>query len=528
MTPTIYIGWTADNAIAAEVCKHSILRRASQGINIVFLKQEDVADICQKIPNENQSPHLYTRFLLPYLQGYQGTAIYIDSSLIVLDDICKLFTTVDLNTALARVDVSAEINSSYDYSEIDSMLMVINCAHPFNSVLNAEFINFTNLDNLLKFRWLPNDVIVNLAQSWNCLVDNYNEKISGRPLALNFFQNSEKNTNQDSRRYYSVWLREQIEMQRPPPPPRHELDMVTNDVGQVLKDVLKYRVDPMGDYYGITLQKLQQSIVSLDTGTVAAIDSEFRYEEKGKVYDPILQSFVQGCGGRLSYWDKEANSMTPVVFRGITKRKEMRACKAAERDFYYIDTGYFGNLRKKTYHRVTKNDVQYFGDVIERPFDRLAKTGVRIQKHRPGSKILVAPPSQKLLNLYDINLEQWMEQTLAEIKQHTDREVIVRLKKGRSERVTTDTMEMALNQDIHCLVTFSSIAAGEALLLGKPAITLGPNAAAPLCSQSLAEIENPIMPTVDEVQSWAAHIAYCQFTEPEMRDGTAWRILNSG
>ena len=77
-------------------------------------------------------------------------------------------------------------------------------------------------------------------------------------------------------------------------------------------------------------------------------------------------------------------------------------------------------------------------------------------------------------------------------------------------------------------LTFSSIAAGEALLNGKPAITLGPNAAAALCSQSLDAINDPYVPTLDEVERWAAHMAYCQFTEAEMRDGTAWRILQGG
>jgi hypothetical protein len=142
--------------------------------------------------------------------------------------------------------------------------------------------------------------------------------------------------------------------------------------------------------------------------------------------------------------------------------------------------------------------------------------------------VLLAPPSQKLLNLYNINLESWLDSTINEIKQHTDREIVIRTKQGRSTRVNDDTMEMALDRDVHCLVTFSSIAAGEALLLGKPAITLGPNAAAALCSQSLSEIETPKIPTLDEVLAWAAHLSYCQFTEPEMRDGTAWRILNGG
>ncbi len=316
------------------------------------------------------------------------------------------------------------------------------------------------------------------------------------------------------------------------PLPRHVLDMVPPEISKVFYDILKYRVDTNGEYYGITEQELLQSIRGLHGDAVAAIGTEpgsFKHEDKGHMYDPILQSFVQGAGGRISNWSKEENTMTPVVLRGITKRKEMAICRTTGRDFYYIDTGYFGNGKKKTFHRVTKNDVQNFGPIIERPGDRLAKTGVQFTKfRRDGSKILLAPPSQKLLNLYDINLETWLDNVKTEIGAYTDREIVVRLKQGRSVRQSTDTMQMALADDVYCLVTFSSIAAGEALLCGKPAITLGPNAASPLCSNSLAEITDPKIPTLDEVEAWARHLSYCQFTEPEMRDGTAWRILNGG
>jgi hypothetical protein len=140
----------------------------------------------------------------------------------------------------------------------------------------------------------------------------------------------------------------------------------------------------------------------------------------------------------------------------------------------------------------------------------------------------LAPPSQKLLNLYDIDLETWLEQTLAEIGAHTDREVVIRRKQGRSTRINDDTIEMALDDDIYCLITYSSIAAGEAILHGKPAITLGPNAAASVCSTSIAEIESIRRPSLDEIQAWAQHMAYCQFTEAEMQDGTAWGILQGG
>ena len=293
-------------------------------------------------------------------------------------------------------------------------------------------------------------------------------------------------------------------------------------IAQLFDEILKYRVDPSGEHYGITQDRLREQIAMLHTDTIHAVDSD------GKVdYNPILQSFVMGCGGQITYWDKTAENMTPVVVRGVTKRKVMEACRAHGRDFYYIDTGYFGNpVKGKLYHRITRNDVQYFGPIMDRPDDRLAQTGIGFKKFRGGTNILLAPPSQKLLMMYDIDLETWLNNTIEEIKKYTDRPIVIRKKQSRAVRMTEDTMEMALAQDVHCLVTFSSIAAGEALLLGKPAITLGPNAAAPLCSQSISEIENPKIPTLDEVKTWAANLAYNQFTEAEMRNGTAWRILN--
>ena len=293
-------------------------------------------------------------------------------------------------------------------------------------------------------------------------------------------------------------------------------------IAQLFDEILKYRVDPSGEHYGITQDWLREQIAMLHTDTIHAVDSD------GKVdYNPILQSFVMGCGGQITYWDKTAENMTPVVVRGVTKRKVMEACRARGRDFYYIDTGYFGNPAKgKLYHRITRNDVQYFGPILDVPTDRLAYTGIGFKKFRPGQNILLAPPSQKLLMMYDIDLETWLNNTIEEIKKYTDRPIVIRKKQSRAVRMTEDTIEMALAQDVHCLVTFSSIAAGEALLLGKPAITLGPNAAAPLCSQHISEIENPKIPTLDEVKAWAANLAYNQFTEAEMRNGTAWHILN--
>ena len=303
---------------------------------------------------------------------------------------------------------------------------------------------------------------------------------------------------------------------------------ISPQIKSFFDNVLKYQVDPSGEYYGVTLNSLQQELLKLNNIKAIAIDNDTDYDRKGYMYDPILQNFILGCGGQIATWDKAQKSNAPVVLRGVTKRKEMQMCRDSGRNFYYIDTGYFGNGKHKIYHRVTLNNLQNLGPIKDRPRDRLAATKTQLKKFRPGGKILLAPPSQKLLNVYDINLEAWIEDTIKTIKKYTDREIITRTKQSRSVRVNDDTMEMALSQDVHCLVTFSSIAATEALLLGKPAFTLGPNAAAPLCKQDLSQIETPYIPSLMEVEHWAAHLAYCQFTVEEMRNGTAWSILNNG
>ena len=120
-----------------------------------------------------------------------------------------------------------------------------------------------------------------------------------------------------------------------------------------------------------------------------------------------------------------------------------------------------------------------------------------------------------------------MDSTLSELKKHTDRKLVVRLKPSRRERVTQNTIWDAL-KDAHCLVTFNSIAATEALLVGTPAIALAPNAASVLCNKNLNEVENLNRPSIDEVHAFARHLSYCQFTANELRSGYAWDILNEG
>lgn len=264
---------------------------------------------------------------------------------------------------------------------------------------------------------------------------------------------------------------------------------------------------------------------------VAAIDSVggVNYQSKGYEYDNFLTSFIMGSGGYISEWDREKNTNTTLVIRGLGggSQKAIKHCWENSRDFFAIDTGYFGNQKNKRWHRVTKNALQNTGPIIPRDASRTRKIGYEYKPFTLGKKILICPPSEKVMNLWgQPDPKTWTDNVKAELKKYTDRPIEIRLKPTRSERISDKTIQQALDDDVYCLITYNSIAATEALMHGKPAIALGPNAASVLCNSALHQINSLNLPTEDEMNAFVNHLSYCQFTEDEMRDGTAWRIVN--
>jgi hypothetical protein len=262
-------------------------------------------------------------------------------------------------------------------------------------------------------------------------------------------------------------------------------------------------------------------------GQVLCINRKIHDSEIKVRQSAFVDRFAEGCDGALV--SSQEALLTPVEhpfgIRGMKFTAVVNQCWQTGRTFYYIDNGYVGNVERKVYFRIIKDHVHDIRTIIQRPRDRLDQCPITLKKFSPGSKILVAPPSEKSFSLWAIDQQQWIDETVAEIKQHTDRPIEIRLKRTRDDRMRENTMEEALADDVHCLVTYNSVAACEAVMLGKPAITLGPNAAGVISSQTLAEIENPRIPTEDEREAWLRHLSYSQFTFTEMSDGTAWRIL---
>ena len=227
----------------------------------------------------------------------------------------------------------------------------------------------------------------------------------------------------------------------------------------------------------------------------------------------------------------------PYVVRAMASQKFMQSAVENKQDYIFLENGYFGNYKnltnlksKKIWHRICVNEMQQEA-ILQVPDDRwnrlvqfdskLKWTGWK----KSGSKILVVMPSQKPCQYYNQDPAEWKAQTIATIKQHTDREIVIREKGSRTERTQKQTIYEALDDDIFCMVTYQSIAAVEAVAYGIPVFTLAPSAAKQVSLQDLSLIETPYYPDEGLVRQWCNSLAYGQFTLEEMLYGDAWCMV---
>ena len=250
--------------------------------------------------------------------------------------------------------------------------------------------------------------------------------------------------------------------------------------------------------------------------------------------DAIIKDFMKGTEAEYSTWDKiqQTSVENPVVLRGMTKGKYIHQCWKDKRPFYYIDTGYVGNLSKrKHYHRLVKNNVQntQVRDVPDDRYRRLAQRHPEVNFNgwrSQGRSILLVTPSEKPCKFYGITRQKWIDETTEKLRQHTDRPIIIRDKGLRRERVGAGSLFSQLEQDnVYAVVTYQSIAAIESVCYEVPAFATAPTAADYVTLKDLGRIEQAYRPNADQVRHWLHWLAYCQYTVPELNDGTALKII---
>jgi hypothetical protein len=132
---------------------------------------------------------------------------------------------------------------------------------------------------------------------------------------------------------------------------------------------------------------------------------------------------------------------------------------------------------------------------------------------RFGKHVVIAAPSRTYARFH--GTESWIADTIDALARVTDRQLVIRDKE--SKRPLQADLDGA-----HALVSHGSIAAVEAAILGTPVFVHRDSAAALVGRTDLKQIEKPAYP---DRTKWLHSLAYSQFNESELVDGTLWELL---
>jgi len=236
---------------------------------------------------------------------------------------------------------------------------------------------------------------------------------------------------------------------------------------------------------------------------------------------------IEAHGGRVVHHDpKGLEALPPEVTPIVGCMPEcvylMNEWWKTGRQWIYWDRGYARRVfatwlprgANGGYYRWHLNTLQ-MNRIADVPGDRWQALKIPLRPWRKGGdKIIVASTLHHYFDMFGV--PGWPEKIAAEIRTYTKRPVIVRHKE------TTVPLDVEL-ADAHCLVAHGSIAAVEAVIMGCPVFVDKSNAAALVGRTDFREIDHPVYP--DNREAWVHSLAYSQFNEQELVDGTLWKLI---
>lgn len=197
----IFIGYDPREAVAYHVCCNSIIRHASVPVAFTPLALNTLRGCYEEKHTDGSNAFIYSRFLVPYLCGFKGRALYLDGDMLVKDDVAKLFGCLrhDHDVAVVKHNYTTKARAKYlgnkneNYPRKNwSSVIVWNCGNYPNHCLTPEFVAEQTGAFLHRFQWLNDGRIGELPKQWNWLVDEYEHndeaKLLHFTLAIPSFQ----------------------------------------------------------------------------------------------------------------------------------------------------------------------------------------------------------------------------------------------------------------------------------------------------------------------------------------------------
>jgi hypothetical protein len=138
-----------------------------------------------------------------------------------------------------------------------------------------------------------------------------------------------------------------------------------------------------------------------------------------------------------------------------------------------------------------------------------------------GGKILIADTLDDYWLVRGLS-PKWSYGLANDLRKLTARTVIVRDKESKVPLDRELFGDGSNGAQAYALVTHGSIAAVEAAVLGYPVFVDSSSAAALVGQTDFSKIDEPQRPPREK---WLHSLAYCQYTERELCDGTLWKLL---
>ena len=175
----VFIGYDPREAVAFSVLAYSIHARATQPVSIAPLMLPQLKNVLTRERHPLQSTDFsFSRFLTPYLSGFEGWSLFLDCDMLVLDDIAKLWALRDDRYAVMAIKHDhvpkettkflGEPQTKYEKKNWSSVMLFNNARC---RALTPDYVNTASGLELHQFKWLNDDALIGaLPDRWNHLV----------------------------------------------------------------------------------------------------------------------------------------------------------------------------------------------------------------------------------------------------------------------------------------------------------------------------------------------------------------------
>mgnify|MGYP003383082364 FL=1 len=183
----IFAGFDQREEAGYHAFTSSVLEHASAPFTVTPLHLPLFRSFYAPGVRDGSNAFVYTRFLIPFLQGYTGSAIFCDGSdMLLRADIAELWALRDpyKPVQVVKHDYSTKWPRKYlgtkmeadneDYPRKNhSSVMILNCMHMSWRKLTPESVQKMTGADLHQFSWLQENEIGELPIEWNWLVQEY-------------------------------------------------------------------------------------------------------------------------------------------------------------------------------------------------------------------------------------------------------------------------------------------------------------------------------------------------------------------